>query len=141
MASQAIENIEREEGFRGTVYKDSLGFDTLGYGTKMPIIEEEAELILIYRFEIMQKELDEKLKNRKIETKAMDILYEMAYQLGVPRVLKFKNMLNALENGDFLEASKQMLDSAWHRQTPERCERLAERMRLLHNGVREETAN
>jgi len=131
MANNAIENIKTEEGFKGTVYKDTKGFDTLGYGTKMPITEDEAELILIHRFRIMQKELDIALKN-KVETRVLNILDEMAYQLGVPKLLTFKKMIKALENKDYLEASKEMIDSEWHKETPARCERLSERVKKIN---------
>ena len=34
-------------------------------------------------------------------------------------------MWNALQNGDYKEASKQALDSNWAKQTPERAQRFA----------------
>ena len=57
------------------------------------------------------------------------ILVEMSYQLGVNGVLKFKKMWGALKNEDYTEASKQMLDSRWAIQTPNRAKKLAEMMR------------
>ena len=60
-----------------------------------------------------------------------EIILEMTYQLGVTGVLKFKKMWKALEQNDYEEASAQMLDSLWAKQTPARAIRLAERMREL----------
>ena len=54
-----------------------------------------------------------------------DVLFEMCYQLGIVGVLKFKKMLAAIRDKDFAAASKAMLDSEWHKQTPERCKELA----------------
>ena len=54
----------------------------------------------------------------------------MAYQMGVTGLSKFKNMLTAVELGDFDEAANQALDSRWARQTPERATRHAEMLRV-----------
>lgn len=35
-----IEEIKQEEGFSGTVYKCTEGFDTVGYGTKLPLTKK-----------------------------------------------------------------------------------------------------
>ena len=59
---------------------------------------------------------------------AQEVLIEMVFQLGIGGVGKFKKMWAALEQGDFVEASDQMMDSRWHQQTTNRCEDLAGRM-------------
>lgn len=38
----------------------------------------------------------------------------MAYNMGLPNLLKFKNMIEALKKADYKEASKEMLMSKWH---------------------------
>ena len=63
-----------------------------------------------------------------IPEQAYGVLIEMAFQLG-NKIKKFKNMIQALKEQDFLEAANQMLQSAWRKQTPNRCEALAELMR------------
>ena len=59
------------------------------------------------------------------------ILVNMVFQMGAAGVGKFKMMNAAIEDGDFQEASRQMLDSRWARQTPNRANRLSERMAAL----------
>jgi lysozyme len=54
-----------------------------------------------------------------------DVVLEMIFQLGIDGVLKFHDMIAALEAGDWAEAAKQMTNSQWHAQTPARCEELA----------------
>ena len=56
------------------------------------------------------------------------VICEMCFQLGKPRVMKFKKMWQALRDGDFQEASAQIIDSQWHKQTPGRCEEVAAEM-------------
>ena len=49
------------------------------------------------------------------------VLIEMLFQMGYPRVSKFKKTLKALDEGDFKTAANEMLDSRWHKQTPARA--------------------
>jgi lysozyme len=49
--------------------------------------------------------------------------------MGVNGVLKFKKMWEALKRADYMEASKQMMDSTWAVQTPNRAKKLSEMMR------------
>ena len=53
----------------------------------------------------------------------------MVYQIGEGGVSKFKNMWKALDTEDYGEASFQMLDSLWAKQTPARAGKLAGKMR------------
>lgn len=128
---ELIEEIKNNEGFSGTVYKDSLEFDTIGYGTKLPLSKDEAELILECRLREKMKVLQlVKPSVLDLPEQKREIIYEMAYQLGVSGVLKFKKMWKALEKKDYNEAAKEMLDSRWAEQTPQRANKLAEKMRL-----------
>lgn len=126
-----IEDIKQEEGFSGTVYRCTEGFDTVGYGSRMPITKEEAELILNHRLNQTKAQLTSYLYDLDIKQEAWDILFNMAYQLGVNGVLKFKKMIEALRDKDYKEASKQGLDSLWAKQTPQRANRLMKRMSEL----------
>lgn len=58
------------------------------------------------------------------------VLVEMVFQLGKAGVSKFQRMWDALEHGDYPKAADEMTDSRWHEQTPTRCNRLANMMRL-----------
>ncbi len=58
-----------------------------------------------------------------------DVLVMMAFNLGLPRLRGFKLALAAMEAGDYEESARQMLDSLWSRQLPERSAILAEMMR------------
>ena len=126
-----IDDIKAEEGFSGTVYVCSEGFDTVGYGSRMPITKEEAELLLEYGLKGMKAQLTGYLYDIDIKDEAWDILFNMSYQMGVKGVLNFKNMIKALKNNDYKEASIQMLDSLWAKQTPNRAKRLSDRMSKL----------
>ncbi len=53
------------------------------------------------------------------------VLINMGFNLGITGLLKFKQMLVALEQGDYKSAANEMLDSAWARQVHGRAIRLA----------------
>ena len=126
-----INDIKQEEGFKGTVYKCTEGFDTIGYGTRLPLSEKEAEMILEYRLNILKSNLSSSLYMLDIDKKAWDILYNMVYQMGVKGVLNFKNMIKALEAKDYKRAGDEMLDSKWAKQTPARANRLSKAMKAI----------
>ena len=124
-----INDIKRHEGFSGMPYDDNRGLPTIGYGTLLPISEFEGELLLKHRLDLIIQELyNHKPFMQELPEEAQEILLNMAYNLGVPRLMKFKKMWKALESGDFIEASKEMKDSRWYRQVGKRAEELVERM-------------
>ena len=130
MTPDLLKAVKLSEGFRARVYKDSLGIDTIGYGftIKDLVLDEDiSEMILRRKLDSLIDSVDKKfpfLKDMPIEVK--DVLYEMCYQMGVSGVSKFKKTLAYLENSEFRMASKEMLDSRWARQTPNRAKRLSD---------------
>lgn len=62
------------------------------------------------------------------------IIANMMFNLGLPRLSKFKMMKEAVDARDFVEAANQMVDSKWYRQVPNRAMRLVKRMRSIDNG-------
>ena len=55
------------------------------------------------------------------------VLINMSFQLGKPRLSKFKKMIAAVENLDWSKMADEMQDSTWRWQTPNRAQRLIER--------------
>ena len=49
--------------------------------------------------------------------------------LGLPKLMRFQNFQQALKEKDYKKASREMLDSLWARQLPNRSKRLAKQMR------------
>jgi lysozyme len=101
---------------------------TFGYGFTF-ITEEEALLVLQNRIKTIKKDLYYK-SEWVIEQpqEIQDVLVEMAYQIGVNGLLKFKKTLALIKQGKYKEASIEMLDSKWAKQTPRRAKELSERL-------------
>ena len=133
------QRIKEHEGFRDTVYSDSLGFATIGYGhlvlptdnfvEGVTYPKEQLEVLFDKDFQIAFNSANELVDGLNLNHIAKGVIIEMCFQLGKPRVMKFKKMWAALRNKDFDEAANQMIDSAWHKQTTSRCESLASTMR------------
>ena len=122
--------IKTEEGFSKTVYKDTLGVPTFGYGFTS-LEEDEAELVLELKLSKLRKRIVSYLHNNEISLDSFrkDVLTDMAYNLGFDGMTKFRKMFEALKDMDYDRASKEMLDSQWFKQVPNRCSLLAQRMK------------
>ncbi len=57
------------------------------------------------------------------------VLMNMCFNMGPARLNAFKNMLTAMQSGDYERAALEMEDSAWYRQVGDRAKRLVEAMR------------
>ena len=132
------EEVKLHEGFRDVVYKDSLGKRTIGYGHLCveDHWEDDKKYEKEYLEEIFNKDFDNAhfnantlIEDRQINDVAKEVIIEMVFQLGIGGVSKFKNMWKALDREDYGEASFQMLDSLWAKQTPARAGKLAGKMR------------
>jgi len=130
--------IKKHEGYRDHIYLDSLSIRTFGYGhmvldtddltegVNYPI--EIAEEYFEKDFNISLSEAEKLIGDIELNNTQKCCIIQMVYQLGGPRTSKFKKMWKALEEGDALTASAEILDSRWHAQTPGRCEEVAEEM-------------
>jgi len=133
-----IESIKQHEGYVGVVYKDSLGIDTIGYGFAIKDLELDTDVCDII-LERKIKNLQDRVKNKFSWYKYMppaiqDVVMEMCYQLGVTGVSKFKKTVAYLQNKEFKNASIEMLDSRWAKQTPNRAKELSNRVKEVEVG-------
>ena len=135
MTSDLLEAVKLSEGFRDRVYKCTEGVDTIGYGfaIKDLVMDEDiAEMILRRKLDALIDRVNKRFPFvEEMPQAGQDVIYEMCYQLGVSGVSKFKKTLAYLENKEYRMAASEMLDSKWHRQTPNRSQRLSDIIRGL----------
>ena len=151
-----IEKLITHEGLRLEVYQDTLGINTIGIGRNLddrgitqdeldwmdyPTIEHvysdgisEADAMYLAQNDVQIVEEELLAAHPCVEN--LDavrqlVLVDMAFNMGVPRLCKFKNMWNAIHARKFDAASKEMLDSRWATQVKGRATKLANAM---HNG-------
>ena len=134
LTDELVEDIKREEGFVAKVYLDGKRKKTIGYGTLLEdgISEVEAEMLLRHRLGLMAGELERSRVGgvyKDLRPLAQRAVLNMAYNMGVPRLLGFKRMWAALREGDYERAAVEALDSDYARELPARAGRVAQSMR------------
>lgn len=128
-----IADLVRDEGIVLKPYMDSVGKLTIGIGRNLEdngITEDEALFLAKEDANRARRECrfsfgfwDDLSERRK------RALANMCFNLGLPRLLNFKKMILALENGYYDQAADEALDSAWARQVGERAQRIARAFR------------
>ena len=123
-----IDRIKVDEGWRAYIYRDSVGNRTIGFGTNLEvgIVPAQGECMLVVSIDD-----DEALLRAKwppyqaLSSPVRAALLDMAYNLGVNGLLRLRDMVSALERGDYGTAADEALDSVWARKRPDRAQRLA----------------
>jgi lysozyme len=120
------------EGLKLKPYKCTSDKLTIGVGRNLEakgISEDEAMVMLDHDIVYFEEQLRRRLPSfREITHTRQAVLVNMAFNLGVNGLLNFKNMLKALANEDFAEASAQLLDSQYAVQVGRRAHGLAEQL-------------
>ena len=139
MYEELKNEVKECEGYVNKIYKCSEGFDTIFYGHKLTpedtyehgveYPKEMGEEVFDKDFQRTVEAAERLIDNRPINYAAKEVIINMVYQIGEGGVSKFKNMWKALDSEDYGEASFQMLDSLWAKQTPARANKLAGKMR------------
>ena len=151
-----MQKLVAHEGMRLDVYQDTLGINTIGIGRNLddrgitkdeldwmdyPSIEyvysdgiTEADAIYLAQNDVQIVE-EELLRAHpcvdRLDAVRQLVLVDMAFNLGVPRLSKFKKMWAAIHEDKFDVAAKEMLDSRWANQVKSRATKLAHAM---HHG-------
>ena len=139
------EQLEIDEGIKHEIYLDHLGLPTFGIGhlikdsdpeSGQPVGTPVSEERVIEAFE---SDLQSVLRDcnvlysdfHNLPEEAQQIIANMMFNLGLPRLSKFRNMKACVEAKDWMGAGDEMMDSRWYNQVPNRAGRLVNRMKLI----------
>ena len=139
MGESLTGRIRRHEGLVLHPKPDAKGFYEIGYGHDITEQEasnypdgctlEDAENWLEADIQKAIDSVDNALPwVSNLSQLRAEVLYEMAYLMGVNGLLAFRNTLVACKAGNYAQTAQGMLGSLWHDQTPKRAEELAEIM-------------
>jgi len=138
-----FEQLKFHEGLRLTAYKDTTGHLTVGIGHNLEtnpvktvigrnigkgesITETEAVQLLTEDVQFFTTKVRKHIKSyNQLSHVRQAVLVDMCFNMGISGLLKFKNMLKAMEREDYKQAAAEMLDSRWARQVGSRSKRLA----------------
>ena len=135
--------LQIDEGIVNEIYKDHLGYDTFGVGHL--ILESDPEYGQPVGTDISPERVadafddDLDIAISECETlygaawfylpeEVQEILVNMLFNMGRPRLTKFKKMNSAIEAGDWKTAAVEGRDSRWYDQVGARAERLMGRL-------------
>ncbi len=134
--------IEADEGCKYETYRCSEGYPTAGIGHLLTEWDEgySEPIGTAVSEEQVQKWFEKDVQTAindcqdifndfdSLPEDIQHVLINMAFQLGGPRLSKFKRMIAAVEVEDYREMSLQMEDSRWFKQTTNRAKRLIDRV-------------
>jgi len=137
--------LEIDEGIVNEIYNDHLGYPTFGIGHLIteddpeeglpvgtPVSEERIQQAFESDIEWVLSDCNKLYDNfDSLPEEVQQIIANMMFNLGYPRLSKFKGMKSGVMNEDWDAAADEMLDSRWARQVGARAERLADRMRIV----------
>ena len=137
------EQLEIDEGVVHEIYLDHLGYPTFGighlvresdpeHGANVGTKVDEARCI-----EAFNQDVESVIKDCLIlypdfddlPEEVQQIVANMMFNMGRPRLSKFKGMKRGVDAKDWNAAADEMVDSAWYRQVTNRANRLVERTR------------
>lgn len=135
--------LAEDEGCKYEIYLDHLGLPTTGIGHLITEDDEEhgmsvgtavseERVAMLFRRDVAVtvEDCNRMYDNfNDIPEEAQLILANMMFNLGYPRMSKFKLLRAAVEIRDWNECAAQMEDSKWFDQVPNRAKRLCKRMR------------
>ena len=141
------EEIAEDEGCKYEIYLDHLGLPTTGIGHLITeadeehgkpvgtVVEQERVkqlfnldmAVTVDECKVLYPDFDD------LPEECQHIIANMMFNMGRPRLSKFKDMKAAVDARDFNAAGAAMIDSRWYTQVPNRARRLVDRMRALAN--------
>ena len=137
------EEIEYDEGSVNEIYLDHLGLPTFGighlvtewdeeYGWEVgtPVNEDRCIECFDTDIQIVLSDCDRLYPDfNELPEEVQRIIANMMFNMGRPRLSKFKGMKRGVDARDWNAAADEMVDSQWYRQVTKRADRLVERMR------------
>ena len=137
------EQLKIDEGCVYEIYNDHLGYATFGighlvlesdpeYGADIGTPVSDDRVIEAFEQDVQTVLSDCTILYPDFEElpeEVQQIIANMMFNLGRPRLSAFKGMKAGVDARDWNEAADQMVDSRWYRQVGARAERLVERMR------------
>ena len=145
---QLRKELELDEGVKYEIYNDHLGYATFGIGHLVrdsdpehgqeigtPVTEDRVIAAFDEDVQVVLADC-ERLYNdfNVLPEECQMIIANMMFNMGRPRLSKFKGMKAGVDSKDWNKAADEMIDSNWYRQVPNRAGRLVKRMRALANG-------
>jgi lysozyme len=128
------DQLVRDEGLRLFPYVDSTGNTTIGVGRNLSskgISEDEAMVLLADDIAEAKSGVLAALPwTLQLDPVRLAVLENMVFNMGVAGLLQFTLFLAAVQQGNWVLAAAEMLDSRWAKQVGARAQRLATQIQI-----------
>lgn len=139
------EQLKIDEGVKYEIYNDHLGYPTFGIGHLIteadeeygkpvgtPVSEERVNAVFDSDVAIYISEAKKVFPNLdSLPAEAQEVIVNMCFNMGAPRLSKFKKFIAAVNESNWVTAGVEMLDSRWAKQVGNRAIRLRDRITSL----------
>lgn len=128
----ALPRLRQEEGFRATLYVDTEGHKTIGYGLNIDagISQRVAAAALQARLEELQEALTKYPWYAPMDSVRQSVLLDIAFNNGLAGLLHFPHMLAAISRQDWASSATEC-----HVENPELAGRYQKLAQLLLTGI------
>ena len=137
------EGVKKNDSGQHVLYLDHLSLPTLGIGHLInewdeeygkpvgtPVTDERVNELFAKDIEVTIDECKKLFDTfDDLPEEVQLIIANMMFNMGRPRLSKFKGMKRGVDARDWNAAADEMVDSRWYKQVTNRAERLVERMR------------
>ena len=136
-----VEELRRDEGVRYTPYADTKGIPTTGVGHNLqasplpdgwayPLSDDQVNTLLERDLANVYSDLTRALPWWvDLNDVRQRVICNLCFNLGINKLMGFRNTLVAMRQGAYADAASGMLNSAWATQVGARAQRLAQMMR------------
>ena len=143
------EELAEDEGCKYEIYLDHLGLPTFGighlitkndpeYGKDVGTVIEQSRVQSAFNLDIAVtiEDCHRLYKDfTDLPEEVQLIIANMMFNLGYPRLSKFKGMKAGVDARSWSSAADEMVDSRWYTLVPHRARRLGDRMRQIENNA------
>ncbi len=147
---QLRKELAEDEGCKYEIYLDHLGYPTFGIGHLITEKDPEYKALSLDTYvgikvsetrvnEAFEADIEQVLNDCTrlyddfylLPEEVQLIIANMMFNLGYPRLEKFKDMYFNISTRNWQGAANEMVNSKWYRQVTNRAERLVQRMRQV----------
>ena len=137
--------LDIDEGCMYEIYNDHLGYPTFGVGHLVTKDDPEygcevgTSIDTVRVHETFESDVETVLSDctklysdfDELPEEAQRVIANMMFNMGRPRLSKFKGMKRGVDARNWHAAADEMIDSRWYRQVTNRADRLVDRIRAL----------
>jgi len=137
--SKLVAQLKRHEGVRSHVYLCSAGYETIGVGRNIAesglgLSDDEIDYLLENDIRRCKQELIALPWFVDLDSVRQDAIVNLCFNLGLTRLMGFKNAMAAMAVGDHAKAGDEFYDSRWAKQVGSRADEVCEMIRTGRYG-------